>query len=255
MVLQADGEKFTEMNKKHILWWMGGGSPLLTSLISYWKFDSDANDSVGSNNGAVTGCGTTTGIIGNCYTFSAGAQYITVTDAANLSFGDNSNDSAFSFSAWVYPTNFAATRFLLSKRGASGTAQAEYSVAIDTSGKINFGIFSQLGATAYLLNTSNVALTSGAWNHVVITYSGSKTFAGLKVYKNGVLSTGDTNNSTGSYVAMNNGTANLVLGNNSWNQSQALLGNLDEVGLWGKELSQSDITSLYNSGAGRQYPF
>ena len=32
-------------------------------------------------------------------------------------------------------------------------------------------------------------------------------------------------------------------------------GLIDEVGFWHKVLSQSEVTSLYNSGAGLAYPF
>jgi hypothetical protein len=32
-------------------------------------------------------------------------------------------------------------------------------------------------------------------------------------------------------------------------------GSIDEVGIWSRALTSSEVTSLYNSGSGRQYPF
>ena len=87
---------------------------------------------------------------------------------------------------------------------------------------------------------------------LTITYSGSGTAAGLKVYKNGSLFTttpfadtlGTQNINTGGAVTFE---ICAIFGANQWN------GSMDELGIWNKELTTTEITALYNSGAGLTY--
>ena len=52
-----------------------------------------------------------------------------------------------------------------------------------------------------------------------------------------------------------NSTAQFSVGDRGTGGVQGLNGKLDMVGAWNVELASSDITALYNSGAGKQYPF
>jgi hypothetical protein len=69
------------------------------------------------------------------------------------------------------------------------------------------------------------------------------------IYRNGVLRGSFTsqtlaNNSTNFHIAGTGG----VFANN-------LTGSIDEVGIWSRALSSTEVTALYNSGNGFQYPF
>ena len=85
-----------------------------------------------------------------------------------------------------------------------------------------------------------------------MTYDTSKDVSGLKVYLNKVLQTATTvyNTFTGDSsspgikrcIGSRNG-ANLYLG-----------GGVDELGIWDRVLTPTEITELYNSGVGKQYP-
>jgi hypothetical protein len=61
--------------------------------------------------------------------------------------------------------------------------------------------------------TSNAQITQNAWHIITVTYDGSSTAAGIKIYDNGVLQA-STPNTVGVYVAMAPKTTNLGLG--SW---------------------------------------
>lgn len=241
------------MNKKIIDWWIGGAvdNNLLDSIIAYWKFDANANDSVGSLNGTVSGATLAAGVISNGYSFANTTDRITVTDSSLLTFGNGTTDSPFSVSLWVKPTNFSALKYLFAKR-ASGTP-TEYQAFISaTTGQVNLSLLNS-GATASIAIRSGLTLTSGAWNHVVFTYSGNSNYSGLKVYINGILSTGDTDAGGGSYSAMSNTATDFTFATFATATSNTLVGMLDEIGIWGKVLSQTDVTRLYNSGAGLAY--
>jgi hypothetical protein len=73
----------------------------------------------------------------------------------------------------------------------------------------------------------------------------------IKFYYNGAQS-GATKTMTA--ITPTGGTANFVLGNFISNGAP-YGGYIDEVGIWSKVLSDSEIVSLYNSGAGSQYPY
>lgn len=86
------------------------------------------------------------------------------------------------------------------------------------------------------------------WYHVVITYNGSSSVSGVTLYVNGRerqqyrVFDNDLNativNSAPLLVAGDRG-----YGPGEWN------GLVDEVSMWGKELSQANVTELYNGGA------
>src|SRR6056297_434106 len=79
---------------------------LTTDIESYWKFDGDATDSVGSNDGTVSGATyTASGKINGAYSFD-GTDYMTISDDFN--FIQNTGD--FTISAWVKLDSVSADR-------------------------------------------------------------------------------------------------------------------------------------------------
>ena len=83
-----------------------------------------------------------------------------------------------------------------------------------------------------------------------MTYDGSKSSSGLKVYINNALNTQTIINDTLTGTISNIYNFNIGARSNT----QFFAGLVDEVGVWDKELSSSEVTELYNSGAAKQYP-
>jgi hypothetical protein len=96
----------------------------------------------------------------------------------------------------------------------------------------------------------NTALTSyeGKWIYVVGTYNGdeSDADAGIKIYINGER-VDDTNDSSGSYTAMEDKGGVVSIGANL-SQSKFANGCTTEVSIWGTELSEAEVNELYNDG-------
>src|SRR5262249_41498008 len=89
------------------------------------------------------------------------------------------------------------------------------------------------------------------WHHVLGTYTSSGGGT-VKIYVDGVQD--GTNTAGGS---MGSDTAYLAFGSFIANHSASgakYNGNLDELGFWNRVLSGSEITQLYNSGAGLTSP-
>lgn len=218
--------------------------------IAYWDFNSPSVDlwdvkSLTHNYQAVATTGLTVGAgkLGNAITFTP-ARGFTISDNAQLSYGDGTTDRAFSYSFWYYPLEFNIAQYIFSKGNAS---VKEYECQVMTTSKVRFGVFTDASNSLYA--ESNGTTTVNTWNFVTVTYDGSKSFSGLKIYINGVAQT-TTNVSAGSYTGMSDTAANLFIGNN-YNIGAASLGTrgaLDEIGLFNYVLTQANTNALYNSG-------
>jgi hypothetical protein len=217
-----------------------GISTLWNNLRAYYKADNTTNDAKGTANGTlVNGATYGTGIINQGFSLDGVAAYIGFSNVLNFD-----GSAPFSFSWWVklnstsYNVNFG--------KFAGGF----YGYEIANSGG-NIRLYMASGSGTLDL-TSNCGVTSGNWFHIVLTYDGSKTASGVKFYSNGILKTNNapaTNNLTGSIAT----TGNLSIGCRTGG-SFFVNGVMDEIGVWDKVLTATEVTELYNSGNGKQYP-
>jgi hypothetical protein len=213
----------------------GGGtsSNLNNGLVSYYKFDGDANDSVGSNDGTVSGATqTSSGKINQAYSFDGNNDYITYGDILNSTFITNT----FSISCWVYITDYTDGDgyhgMIINKWHTSDSSDNAFILYCDGSWNTN-------GAdTAFTQPSLNT------WHHIVVTMDGGT----AKIYLDGSL------DATGTGHDCNTTTYPLRIGN-LWNNAYDFTGTIDEVGIWSRALTSQEVSELYNSGAGLSYPF
>lgn len=160
-----------------------------------------------------------------------------------VDFGNNytfEHSQAFSISLWVKPNNLAATRNLFSKASDDANVYGYNLRHNITTG----ALFLQMRTPSSLRqHTFTTALTAGVWQHVVLTYSGGSNINGARVYRNAVI--GDTP-ASGSLSGTFSNSASFVVGarNSSFNFS----GRIDEVSVWNKALSQTEVDEIYNLG-------
>jgi len=94
-------------------------------------------------------------------------------------------------------------------------------------------------------NANATVLSTSTWYHYVVTWDG----ANVIVYKNGSVETTQANS-----ASLQAEATNFAIGGTPVN-SQYINGIVDEVGFWNRALTSTEVTALYNSGAGFQYPF
>lgn len=145
---------------------------------------------------------------------------------------------AFSWAWWFKADNFAAQRAFIAKT-TQDTNVFGYSFQHNSSGQI-FSQFRALGTLRQ--HTFSTVMTAGIWTFGAATYAGGSNMNGLTVYIDGV-SEGAA--SAGSLNDWNN-AADLMIA--SRGTVFHFSGNMNHVSVWNKELSQSEITELYNSG-------
>ncbi|KKL76050.1 hypothetical protein LCGC14_2048770 [marine sediment metagenome] len=219
---------------------------LTNNLISYWELEETSGeraDSHGSNN--LTDNNTVlsaTGKQGTAADFENNAnEYLSKTDTADLSItGD------LSFAMWIKIESFPANQTLLGKWNPSGD-QRSYSFFISTGNKLR-AFISDDGSNA---NTSKLffthtALTTATWYHIVIAYDASAGTMDLWINNSAQTQI------SGHKTSIDDSTADFGLGNN-FADFGYFDGIQDEVGIWNRLLITSEVSDLYNSGAGIPY--
>src|SRR6267142_896903 len=223
---------------------------LLTNIVAYWKFSEssgDAADATGNgwtltnNNSATYGAG----LIGNCVIFGTSNTNKYLSNANNLGI----TGGAMSIAMWVNPqTAPSATTYALATQSDVTTSDTFFSIYYEDAGGLRVRFQrTKVGVAANNFSHS-VDLGTGSWHQLVLTYNGS-TVTG---YLDG--------SSVGTVASSGNGSGGtnfnaFELARNNPDGGEYASVKEDEVGVWSRELTSAEVTSLYNGGAGLQYPF
>jgi hypothetical protein len=212
-------------------------SPFSIGLLAYWKLDttgwidSSGNGKTLTNNNGVT---LGTGKINGDAVFDA-TSFNSLT--ANISIG-----SSYTISAWI---KIPASGFA-GGACAIGSSSNNNSPAIVTTYDVTYFFYGFNGDQDCNPATSAGPLDLDTWYHIAGTSdAGSSTG---KWYLNATLISEDLFSSL-------IGTDELQLGAYDARALPTFSGEIDEVGVWNRALTGAEITSLYNAGAGKTYPF
>lgn len=220
----------------------------LRGLVSYWRLGERtgtvAKDVAGYGNGTYTGS-PTMGVhsgyndLDPCFT-SASGKYVTIANATNYHYGTT---SAMTWSAWIYPTSSAALTWWFAK----GTGATAYEWGMGR-GVLPFnagtGVLCtvwQAGGTSVVISgTASGTVPDNAWTHVVVTCKGT---TALRIYLNGKFNAQSTSFSG----TPGSSTSAVDIGRRP-DASGPFVGNIDEVALWNRALSDHEISELYYAG-------
>jgi hypothetical protein len=217
---------------------------LSCGLVGYWTFDgpnmlTNVKDVSGNgNNGFMSGFTSTStavvpGKIGQGLKFDGVDDHVI---SGNISAIDNIPEA--SFCAWVRLNNAATSnQTVIGKWGVGLVFQSTGS-----SGNIRFGV------SASSVDTNTNVLVSNVWQHWCATFSNSAGTNKHKVYVNGILQTVVTaSGSPDSETATGNGGFPLDIGRNNI-LNRFLKGSIDDVRVYNRTLSVTEIRQLYNLG-------
>jgi len=214
---------------------------LSNDLISYYNLNEVSGyviDSHGSND--MTNYGATaesSGKINTAYSFDGSNDHIN-----KSSFG--SFPDAVTYSMWIYTSDPTAGIMQMFVPGTSRDS------VFLSSGKILYESTPSSGSNDYW--TTSGLLPTNQWVHLVMTnIGGSQTSTSGKIYFNGVLQT-VSHSSAGADRTRPSGTPDFYLDAN-YDYSPNFAGSIDEVGIWGRALTSTEISDLYNNGDGLAY--
>ncbi len=206
------------------------------SYVAYWKFDESSwtgvsgevkDSSANGNDGTRFGNANIVsgGVSGNAGTFDGSGDYVSVPDSDSISLKED-----FTISLWIKDKKSAGfINKILSKGG-------EYAMQVYSSDRLyNY----------YWINSNQQYITvsvsysrDGAWRHVVTTLRKSGTDEIHTIYINGAPSLPRTVPAGTISTTANALTIGLFV--------TGFEGDIDEVRIYDRALSQSEITSLYN---------
>ena len=216
---------------------------LSDNLIAYYKLDETGGnraDSTNNSNAIVeTGgsVGTSIGISGKC-AFVSASSWLTLP----AGICDPSVDR-ISYSMWFLITQSTETQYFL----ASGNLPFYFPFYsyLDDRGVEVLGSFWRLEDGGYSFISNNVQISLNEWHHVVLTFDNTVGGTTGRQYFDGVLSGTQT---TVSPIASD--ATSFTLGGLDGSPKY-----IDELGIWNRVLSGSEVAALYNNGRGGFYPF
>lgn len=221
-----------DMNAGHPVTATGAGS-----AGAYWNFDegygTSAHDAWGDHTGTVSGASwTNDGRFGKALEYG-GSDYVEIADDDTLTFGDGTSDRPFSISSWVNMDDRSS--FLMFSKGS------EYKLTNNN----HFRLYLYDGNTSNSIYKFGGDLISyeGQWIHLVATYDGSGSVDGIRLYRNGELITDTSEGSAGTYVAMENTSNTLRIGDTTTD------GLIDEPKIYPYALSEDEVRTEYNRGS------
>lgn len=222
-------------------------STLNDSLISYWKLDETSGTRVDSeptgtaqnltDNNTV---GYTNGVISNAADFElANTETLTRSDSEDLSTGNTS----FSVSGWFKKESQSANKSLIGRFGTSA-ATREYLIRVNGGTEVLDVLMQENGGSLKTVSCTNFGATSqDVWMFFAVIYNSSAQTLSVSI-NNG------TPNTLSNVTATADTAETTYIGGRA-SSSDYHDGLIDEVGFWKKVLSASEITELYNSGAGK----
>ena len=204
------------------------------NIISFYNADNDATDELSINDGTGVGITYVAGKINQAFHFDAVNDRVDITDGAF-------DYTTFSVSFWFNADNIAAQGGIFNNYINTGV---EGIIIWLKDSKVEFLIGA--GAATRLKSS---ALSSTTWYHVVVTRTaGTRS----RIYIDGVLDNSNTNANDPTFTGVKTNLGAIFSTGSTY--TDYFGGLVDMVGVWDRELTQEDITALYNSGAGAQYP-
>lgn len=160
-------------------------------------------------------------------------SYVSVPNSTSLNL-----TGSFSAEAWINPASYSGViRGIIAKGSTLGTS-LRYAIRITTAGRITVNT----NGTQRLISKSSNIVPLNKWTHVSSTYNSSS--GDFKIYINGIL---DTSSNVAGASPLSN-TDSLFIGisggSTHWN------GEMDEVRLWNRELSSSEVAQNMRTSLG-----
>ena len=224
---------------------------LTQGLVGYWPFCGNANDDSGNgNNGTVNGATLTTDRFGNsnsAYNFDGITNYISVSDNSSLDFTNQ-----MSVSLWYNfdNLNFDSTNNIWQGRLIDKTQNGN-----STSGYWSSLISSNNPSSQWYCNGQNYANASvnfannggksicsqkSNWYNLVYTFENGF----YKIFLDGVLI--DFNTISIGTIPTNNFPVLFGYANGTTSQIYHYKGKLDDIGIWNRALTPTEVSQLYN---------
>lgn len=201
-----------------------------SGLKAWWGLNGNVNDATSNGNNCTNYGATPTtnrfGAANSAYAFDGVSNYLERT-SPSITFSET---GTYSFSMWVKKASANAGIMMMSGTGTTGVYI--WLLQGNATGTTYFGTNKQ--QSAWIWATCPYVLSQ--WEHYVCVYTAGT----MKLYKNGVFQ------STSTYTYSGATSTNIPLYIGKGISSNNFHGDLDDIGIWNRALTQCEITDLYN---------
>jgi hypothetical protein len=215
-----------------------------TSAVDFWTFDAGAGTSAadsaeGGNDGAlINNPQWTTGVAGQALSFNGDGTAVRMSGSGSVA---NLYKGGVTVSAWIRPTSSGGGgrgRIVDKDNNDAGWFFSMYS------DHLQFAVDQFNGDNPRRISTAGVDLNR--WQHVAATWDGSTDGSNIHLYVDGVPVDGSAVNGSGS--ALDDSGTPLTVGNRAGDLARGFAGGIDEVQVYNRALSASEIHSLASGG-------
>jgi hypothetical protein len=163
---------------------------------------------------------------------------ISVADSASLGI---ESDEPFSISLWMKTTN-TGVQDLVNKEDESDSYTG-YEVLL-VSQKIRCDIIVNNASSVVIRVAGSTDVVDGTWYHIVETYDGSRNASGVNLYVNAVEEGSIQTDALTTDTIVTNEPLRIGAKKNN---GVPFDGSLTEIAMWSVELTQAEVSQLYNS--------
>ncbi|KUK77512.1 MAG: hypothetical protein XD93_0281 [candidate division WS6 bacterium 34_10] len=247
--IQLEGPEANDINTDLKGYWKFDDE--ITSIVStspeaYWDLDEPSGSGAylldktnGNHDATPIGTTSTIGKIRYGRSFNGTtSDYISVPHSSGFSFDRTTH---YTLEAWI-KTSSTATQRIMAKLNQVAPYTG-YDIAI-VNNKIRTHLIGTWSTSAIQVDGSTT-VTDGKWHHVVVTYDGSSSASGIKIYVDGALETPTVGNNNLTTSTTNTTPFTIGLRNNGDTPFNGLI---DEVVLYSMDLTSSEVLSRYREG-------
>jgi fibro-slime domain-containing protein/RHS repeat-associated protein len=213
-----------------------------TGLVSWWPGEGNFGDLVFGNHGVpLNGTNFAAGKVGQAFNLDGTDDAVQVADSASLKPANISVAAWVKFNSLDSVTSDTGLQYVLFKRG-NGPFEAFslFKLRRDGVDRIHFLVGSNPTVNLRAAAVSQTTITAGQFYHLVGTYDGHD----IRIYVNGVLETTQPNSFELGYL---DGKP-LVIGGSGEPFNGRVRGAVDEIQLYNRALSASEVQAVYNTG-------
>jgi hypothetical protein len=220
-----------------------------SSLVSWWPANGSAKDIADTNNLTLTNVSFAPGKVGTAFQFNGADAFGVVQPGPSL------NVTSFSLDLWMNPADVNVRRPVIEYSSPTGPLGVSIWLGVSsnnvvTPGALYVNFRDTLGGD-HIMSTGTGALRPNDWNYVAISYDRPSGVAVLFV------------NGTSMVRTLGFFTPNTSLplyfgtrpqGNQFYNASPPFAGKMDEVSLYGRALSVSELMAIYQADVAGKSP-
>lgn len=176
------------------------------------------------------------GKVGQAFQFDGSDDYVTASSSSSLN-----QLSAFTCSAWIYPTTVSGEQAIVYKEVASNGKQY-CGLSGSGTGRLYVNIDRTSDATA---RTNDNAIKANKWQFITTVWDGTNA---PQIYINGTEVSSYQTQTAGSGTIVDDSSGDLVIGGRS-TPSTLFNGKLDDIRIYNRVLSPAEIKRIYELGA------